>query len=163
MRGVNEQRRTISNLPITTFASCPPIRLYALKFFHRSWLAHSYHLRCKQATIMHAGLTKCVNGPITAAYVGCRTISGSLIVFITNSFKRYIVQEHIIPRSTLVVLTSCSVVFFSNVTFQIFSRKYSIINSVLVCFRISTVSFPFSSLIISTIWFINSTIELSVR
>lgn len=133
-----------------------------LKFFHRSWLAHSYHIRCKQATIMHAGLTKSVNGPITAAYVGCRTISGLLIVFITNSFKRSVVQEHIIRSSSLIALASCFVVFFSIVAQVSYSEKTSFIRKIFIIFWILVVSFKFSSFIISTVRFINSTMELSV-
>lgn len=118
---------------------------------------HGCHIRIisDEATIMHGGLTKCVNGPITAAYVGWCTISGLLIVFITNSFKRSAIQDHIIPSPSLVVITSCSV------QFSIVKNVKSIFN-VLISFWISTVSFSIYSSIIAIIWFINSAMELSI-
>lgn len=50
---------------------------------------------------MQSGLTKRVNGPITAAYVGCRTISCPLTVFITDTY-RLRVAGRIIVGSSLV-------------------------------------------------------------
>lgn len=85
-------------LPVLIIVSFPNFILFVADTF--------YHLPCKQATIMQGELTKCVNGAITAAYVGYRAISGLLIVFITNSFKRYAVWEHIISRASLAVITS---------------------------------------------------------
>lgn len=63
-------------------------------------------------------------GQLPPVYVGCRTISGLLIVFITDSYKRYVVLEYIRSRSSLVVDTT---VFFAPQSTLLFSKNTLIV------------------------------------
>lgn len=104
---------------------------YFLIFVCSSWLARSYHLPCKQATIMQNRLTKCVNGPITARL--CRLSYNQLLA---NSFHHRQLQAICCVRihQTEIVSRCGHYRFFSSAiltsAFEIFfySNLFSVIN-----------------------------------